>query len=399
MDKSTLRVTYLSKGVAWLELIRANQMNTFTPTQYHEVTDAINALNKDPSCTVLVISAYGKLFTAGTDIHSIVGGLDTKFPDQATEHAHWLEVLQSQAGNLVRAMLDFEKILIYAPHAGCVGFGTTISQLADFVLCSTDTWFSTPFMGLNFCAEGCSSYTFPRILGPQMAKQMLLGQKKLKADEALQYNFVTKVFPVDSFKRDVLSFAAKFAMFEQDTLKLTKQLIAKHDKKILHETNNIELDHLAQCFASPAAKKSLKAFVAAQMRKKKQQQQAKLEKSGTSNQRLDETKAQSGHHTERIDKMINNIGGWSVPPPPPGSVADMKTSLHVNTTTPSSGSALLGKSMPTSQSIAIDGQRLQQNKRTQNVNENDDDTPINLNIRQKPPQETRPFEPIPPLLL
>ena len=402
MEKQTLRVTYLSKGLAWLEFLRANQMNTFSPLQYRELADTINELNNDPCCSVLVITAHGKLFTAGTDIFSIVSQLrGTKttpplsFPNEKVELDFWYKMLQDQAGDVVRALVNFEKITVYAPQAGCVGFGTTISQLCDYVVCSESAWFTAPFMGINFCAEGGSSYTFPRVLGPHLAKEMLLGQKKLTSAEALKHNFVNYVFPDVSFKRDTLAFAAKIAFFDQETLKLTKHLIAKHDKAELLKVNDDELYCLAKCFAGPKAKTSLIKFVEAQEKKKLRAMEAKKQAEMEKRRIFAADQARTTNNTESIDRMISSMGGWDRAPPTPGSATDLATTLHSNNTK----KGLLSNTMPDSQQLVIKGHHLQQNRPRNSQQDDDGDTPIDNNTRVKPPAPERPFEPIPPLLV
>jgi peroxisomal 3,2-trans-enoyl-CoA isomerase len=44
----------------------------------------------------------------------------------------------------------------------CIGFGTTTLALCDVVYSVPEATYSTPFMKLGFCAEGCSSVLFPR---------------------------------------------------------------------------------------------------------------------------------------------------------------------------------------------------------------------------------------------
>jgi len=392
-------------------------MNTFTPAQYIELAETLNQLNNDPSCNVCVITAYGKLFTAGTDIINIltpIRGTKTtppiKFQNEQVEYEYWCSMLKSQAGECIKAMINFEKILIYAPQGGCVGIGTTMSQLADYVICSESSWFTTPFMGLNFCAEGCSSYTFPRILGPHLAKEMLLGEKKLTSSEALKTGFVNYVYPDSTFKRDTLLFASKIALYDQDTLKITKSLIVRHDKDILLKTNEIELEQLAKCFTSPKAKKSLLNFVQKQELQKKKLLEEKRLKSVQNDKLLNPNSANTTDRTERIDRMISSIGGWDQPPPTPGSVSDISTKLHQQqgnktkgsiSSTPSgtTTSLLGGGDMPESQKLVVSGHHLQQNKPRQTNDDDDDDTPIDNNTRVQPPAPKRPFEPIPPLLV
>ena len=200
---------------------------------------------------------------------AIANGKTPQLKSFDEEVQYWYTAFQSEAGDMVRALVNCEKITIYAPQAGCVGIGTTLSQLCDFVVCSeTSGWFTTPFMGLNFCAEGGSSYTFPRVLGPQVANDMLLGGKKLLPAEALARGFVVRTFPDATFHDDVLKFALNLTQYNVDTLKLTKKLCTKHSKEEILKVNDEELLALARCVAGPLAKISLCEFVEGQKKKK-----------------------------------------------------------------------------------------------------------------------------------
>lgn len=64
----------------------------------------------------------------------------------------------------------------YLPvHLGpAIGFGVTTLALCDVVYSVPEATFNTPFMKLAFCAEGCSSILFPRIMGATKANEMLV---------------------------------------------------------------------------------------------------------------------------------------------------------------------------------------------------------------------------------
>lgn len=55
-----------------------------------------------------------------------------------------------------------------------IGFGVTTLALCDIVYAVPEATFNTPFMKLAFCAEGCSSVLFPRIMGNSKANEMLV---------------------------------------------------------------------------------------------------------------------------------------------------------------------------------------------------------------------------------
>lgn len=76
--------------------------------------------------------------------------------------------------SMMAAFIDFPKLLIAIVNGPSVGAATTTLALCDLVFCTTRATFWTPFASLGLCAEGCSSYLFPRIMGNAMVIELNL---------------------------------------------------------------------------------------------------------------------------------------------------------------------------------------------------------------------------------
>lgn len=63
------------------------------------------------------------------------------------------------------AFIHFKKPIVVAINGPALGLGASILPLCDVVWASERAWFQTPCAALHLTPSGCSSYTFPQILG------------------------------------------------------------------------------------------------------------------------------------------------------------------------------------------------------------------------------------------
>jgi Delta3-Delta2-enoyl-CoA isomerase len=108
----------------------------------------------------------------------------------------------------------------------------------------TQAYFSTPFTALGLCTEGCSSYTFPRLLGKSKANEMLLFNQTLSAKEALDFNFVADVVDFKDLQTKVWAKIEKASQLSASSLLVTKGLLKKFEIESLVEANKLESDAL-----------------------------------------------------------------------------------------------------------------------------------------------------------
>uniref|UniRef100_A0A8R1ERW8 Uncharacterized protein n=1 Tax=Caenorhabditis japonica TaxID=281687 RepID=A0A8R1ERW8_CAEJA len=97
------------------------------------------------------------------------------------------------------AYIRHEKPLIGLVNGPAVGIAVTVLGLFDYVIASDRATFHTPFAPLGQSPEGCSSYTFPLLMGPLKASELLLFCKKISAETAKSYGLVNEVVPLQEF--------------------------------------------------------------------------------------------------------------------------------------------------------------------------------------------------------
>ncbi|XP_061660491.1 enoyl-CoA delta isomerase 2, mitochondrial isoform X2 [Syngnathoides biaculeatus] len=228
--------------ITTITLNRPAKKNAITTQMYEEIIEALQEAARGPS-VVTVFTGAGDFYCSGNDLSNF-----TKIPEGGVEQ------MAKAGGELLRkfvkAFIDFPKPLAAAVNGPAVGISVTVMGMFDLVYASERATFHTPFSQLGQSPEGCSSYTFPRIMGFSKANEMLLFNKKLTAVQACQLGLVTEVFPDSSFRTEAWSRLRSYAKLPPDSLALSKQLIRSVEKERLHAVNDAEVERLMERWTS-----------------------------------------------------------------------------------------------------------------------------------------------------
>ena len=113
-----LTTTQNHEAVRVLTLNRPEALNAFNGAMFDAVATEVLAATDDQSVKVLVITGEGRAFSAGMDL--------TDRPSQANPPEHGFD-------GMFESLIEFPKPLLLAINGVGVGFGCTITGLADLV--------------------------------------------------------------------------------------------------------------------------------------------------------------------------------------------------------------------------------------------------------------------------
>ena len=157
--------------------------------------------------------------------------------------------------------IDFPKILVAFVNGPAVGISVSILGLFDGVYASSQSTFSLPFTRTAQSAEGCSSYQFPLLMGSIHAKDLLLFDRKLTADEAQQRGLVTRVIDHQKFDEEIEKISQQILSLPKGSLLTSKTLIQKWNKDFLHQVNAHEVETLKQRWLTEEFVQAMMEFI------------------------------------------------------------------------------------------------------------------------------------------
>ncbi|XP_013791191.1 enoyl-CoA delta isomerase 2, mitochondrial-like [Limulus polyphemus] len=240
-------------GITTVKLNRPEKKNALTTQMYRDISEILSNTAKDKSSVITLFTGAGDYYCSGNDLgnFNLPPGVD-------------IAQMAKDASVLLRDFVDsfitFPKPLVAAVNGPATGISVTLLGLFDVVYASEKATFHTPFSLLGQSPEGCSSYIFPKIMGPSKASEMLLFNRKITAAEAKSCGLVSEVFPDTTFEVDVSNQFKGLEEMSINSIIYAKKLVRDLDRDLLHKVNKEECERLVERWQSEDCMKAIMAF-------------------------------------------------------------------------------------------------------------------------------------------
>ncbi|UZO00993.1 uncharacterized protein OCT59_012102 [Rhizophagus irregularis] len=178
----TFEIEVNPDGIAILTLNRPKRANALNYELLQDWISSIKWANEEEQVKIVIVTGKGNFFCSGLELPNV--------PSDMEELKRTAEANNNLFKKLVDLLIDFPKLLIAAVNGKAFGFGVTFLPHCDVVYSIPEATFQTPFMQWAFCAEGCSSYLFPKYLGQSIASELLLMNKTYTAPELVKIGFI-----------------------------------------------------------------------------------------------------------------------------------------------------------------------------------------------------------------
>ena len=179
-------------------------LNSLTREMVEIITDRLEAWAEDDRVAAVFIDGAGeKAFCAGGDLHSFY-----KYGKKISSH------LKEVTTILHGAISRFSRMnapLVLAVNGVAAGAGFSFVGFADIVIASQNASFVSAYSKAGLTPDGSSTYFLPRIIGSRRYLELVLTNRVLSANEALDWGLVNKVVDFKELQNEAINLAKNLA--------------------------------------------------------------------------------------------------------------------------------------------------------------------------------------------
>ena len=188
-----------AEGIAVVTLNRPEARNAINLEVVDELHAALEALGRDETTRVLILTGAGKVaFASGADIREL-------------RERRAADALRGINSSLFLAVERFPLPTIAAVNGYALGGGCELALACDLRIASESSRFGQPEVGLGIIPAAGATYRLPRIVGAGRARELILTGRIIDADEALAIGLVNRVVPDDRLLEEARSTALLIA--------------------------------------------------------------------------------------------------------------------------------------------------------------------------------------------
>jgi 2-(1,2-epoxy-1,2-dihydrophenyl)acetyl-CoA isomerase len=134
--------------------------------------------------------------------------------------------------------------------------------IADIVGAADDARFALGYGALGLTADGGNTWFLPRMVGMRRAQELFLLNRRLTAQEALDFGLVSRLVPSDAVEGEAAALAAKLAAGPTRAFGAVRRMLRQSVETGLSDQLEAEKESIIATSRSDDAKEGIAAFVA-----------------------------------------------------------------------------------------------------------------------------------------
>lgn len=255
----------IEDGLARLTFNRPQRLNAFNADMAHAWAETVLAATSREDVGAIVLDAAGPAFCAGGDV-----------VDMAQTMGSGAEIrdLAGVINTGIRALTESSIPVVAAAHGTTAGGGLGILMCSDYAIAGADSRIGSLYANIGLTPDLSVSAQLARAVGERRALQLVLQDRMLSAQEALEWGLVAEVVGGE----DAASTAAAVRARADEVARFwlanahraygqAKRLIRSQPARTFAEQLAEEARTIGAAFDTPVAQARIAGFAAASVRR------------------------------------------------------------------------------------------------------------------------------------
>jgi len=233
-------------------LNRPDSLNTLNMQLAEDLHSCLQYISKNHEIKTILITGKGKAFCAGGDINDF---------KKAKNPSTYMNELAEKFHAALKLLKTINIPSLAVINGACFGAGLGLASSCDLRICSRNAKFGSAFTGLGLSPNSSLTYHLPKIVGLTTSKDMILTNRILTSEEALQFNLVSRVFDsIDSLLGEAKMLAKKLSEVAPIAFAKARNMIETSFTNDLEKQVKVEIKNIVECAGTNDFQEGLKAF-------------------------------------------------------------------------------------------------------------------------------------------
>lgn len=187
-------------------------------TAIPELLEAIDRIHRDHSVRAVILTGAGSAFSSGGNLRDM-----TRYAEMSGMQLRQEYRLGIQ--QLPLALFNLEVPVIAAINGAAIGAGLDLACMCDIRIASERAKFAESFVKLGIIPGDGGAWLLPRIIGLSRATELTLTGQTIDAQQAAEWNLVSRVVPHDQLLSSARETATAIASNPPHAVRLAKRLL------------------------------------------------------------------------------------------------------------------------------------------------------------------------------
>ena len=225
----------IKDALATITISRPDKLNSVTKEMLIDFNEQVMQIINNPNIRIIVFTGEGdRAFSAGFDLEMIMG-LEGK---EVTEFFKLLE-------RTMRLIRENRNCLTIASVNGyAIGFGAMTVLACDFRIFAENAVFRLPEVELGVFPGAGAASNLLHLVGPSVAKELVLTSRKVPADEAFRIGLADKLVSQEDLEKTTQAFVDELLAKDPTILIRSKTMIDGMTGKDVADADEVETAYL-----------------------------------------------------------------------------------------------------------------------------------------------------------